>query len=221
MLEFYREFIKPEDTVFDIGANVGEHTAVFAELAKQVIAVEPVKESYDNIVTTLSRRNVLPLNVAVGPEAGFIDIFTSEDVPTIGIASVSPGWIKAARDSGSFGSANHWRKLEHVRVTTLDTMIRIFGEPAFIKIDVEGYEDAVLMGLSKPIPLSFEFHPWWFENCRNCTLLCDLNGLRKFNYSPMADFKFALPEWVDGDTLLAEIGKHTDPNFYGDVYARP
>ena len=43
-------------------------------------------------------------------------------------------------------------------VTTLDRLIAQHGVPSFIKIDVEGFEDQVLAGLTHPVPaLSFEF----------------------------------------------------------------
>ena len=42
--------------------------------------------------------------------------------------------------------------------TTLDALIAEHGQPAFAKIDVEGFEATVLAGLSRPLPaLSFEF----------------------------------------------------------------
>jgi hypothetical protein len=46
-----------------------------------------------------------------------------------------------------------------VPIITLKSLIAHFGEPAYVKIDVEGYEIDVLRGLSwQPPLLSFEFH---------------------------------------------------------------
>src|SRR6187401_1215698 len=39
--EFYSHLIHSGDIVFDIGANVGQRSEVFASLAKKVVALEP------------------------------------------------------------------------------------------------------------------------------------------------------------------------------------
>jgi hypothetical protein len=45
-----------------------------------------------------------------------------------------------------------------VPVTTLDALIARHGSPRFVKIDVEGFEDAVIAGLGRALPaLALEF----------------------------------------------------------------
>jgi hypothetical protein len=49
---FYSQFVSPGDLVFDIGANVGDRTAVFVSLGARVVAVE----LYEDSASKLSRR---------------------------------------------------------------------------------------------------------------------------------------------------------------------
>jgi FkbM family methyltransferase len=44
-------------------------------------------------------------------------------------------------------------------MTTMDTLISLYGKPDYCKIDVEGFEINVLKGLNIPLNLvSFEYH---------------------------------------------------------------
>ena len=64
----------------------------------------------------------------------------------------------AAADGAGGWEGQVWDKAIEVPCTTLDALIAQHGRPAFAKIDVEGFEAAVLAGLSQPLPaLSFEF----------------------------------------------------------------
>ena len=59
--------------------------------------------------------------------------------------------------TGRFSNSN-WDKKIMVDVTTLDDLIIKFGEPNYIKIDVEGFEHEVILGLTKKSGIiSFEF----------------------------------------------------------------
>src|SRR5262252_2022118 len=41
MDRFYRNFIKPGDLVFDVGAHVGDRIGAFRRLGARVVAIEP------------------------------------------------------------------------------------------------------------------------------------------------------------------------------------
>jgi hypothetical protein len=57
-----------------------------------------------------------------------------------------------------------------IEMTTLDELIRQFGKPQYVKIDIEGHEAAVIRGLSEAIPLlSFECNlPIFTEETVEC-----------------------------------------------------
>jgi hypothetical protein len=48
-LTFYRQFIRPGDLCFDIGANVGHKTEMFLSLGARVISVEPQPQLIEEI----------------------------------------------------------------------------------------------------------------------------------------------------------------------------
>ena len=74
-------------------------------------------------------------------------------------------------------------------MTTLDHLIRDFGVPFYIKVDVEGYEPAVIRGLSRPVPLiSFECNlPEFADEAEECIA-------RLVHLSPTARFNYAIEE---------------------------
>lgn len=154
---FYSAFVSPGDLVFDLGAHMGDRTRAFAALGARVVAVEPQAE----LARALTRRlrsvpGVTVRQEAVGSSPGSADIAIPESNRTV--ATLNPDW-RAAVASGNPGFAGiTWHRREAVPVTTLDALIAEFGRPQFCKIDVEGYEAAVLAGLSAPLPgLSVEF----------------------------------------------------------------
>jgi FkbM family methyltransferase len=215
---FYERFIKNGDLVFDIGANIGERTEIFRALGAKVVAVEP----HPDCVRVLNKKfsddpNVTVVPRALGNHVGIGTLITGE---RSGISSLSSPWIEAVRESNRFGEYQWDRKCE-VELDTLDFLVSQYGIPSFIKIDVEGFEDQVLSGLSTPVhSLSFEFNTEFLISTEACVRKLEKLGPVKFSYSTKETMELH-PEWLTGDEVLGYLDRYKHDNkMYGDVYAR-
>ncbi len=138
---FLLHFLRPGDLFVDVGANAGAYTILACAVAgARGIAFEPIPDTYDRLVENMRLNHldtrVACLNQAVGARQG-----------TLAFSSGGDTTNHALQPGESCASA-----LE-VAVTPLDLALQ--GDaPALAKIDVEGYETAVLDGaretLSQP-----------------------------------------------------------------------
>src|SRR6266550_6565679 len=180
MDRLYGQFVEPGDLVFDIGAHVGDRIAAFRRLRARVVAVEPQPALVRTLKLLYGRDRAVAIEpVAVGRSAGEIELKLNIDNPTVSTAS--PEFIAAA-DGAAGWDGQAWTRSVRVPVTTLDALIARHGVPAFIKIDVEGFEAEALAGLTKPVPaLSFEFTTIQRDIAIACIQRCNELGLVSFN----------------------------------------
>jgi FkbM family methyltransferase len=146
--EKFRPYVEPGGLVFDIGAHRGEYADVFADLGARVVAVEPNPRLAELIRSRYGRRLTDVVCTAVGSTSRDGELHVGSDDQH---STLSLEWKAVAPE-------RDWPHRVVVPVTTLDALIDEYGEPGFIKIDVEGYEADVLAGLSRPVrALVFEF----------------------------------------------------------------
>lgn len=211
----YRSFVGPGDLAFDIGAHVGNRTLALVRAGARVVALEPQAPFHAFLRHTMPRA-VTVLPVAAGAVEGQARLAVSRLHPTVSSLAQDFGPTMAAADPGFQTVA--WDRVQIVETTTLDALIGRFGRPAFVKIDVEGFEAEVLKGLSAPVPaLAFEFLPAGPQVTRACIARLAALGRYRFNLMTGERLAFALADWADGDTVLeaaARIGGS------GDIYAR-
>jgi FkbM family methyltransferase len=216
MIDFYEQFINPGDLVFDIGANIGDRTAAFREMDARVVAVEPHPACVGGLWKRfIGDRGTTVVQCAISNHEGVADLI-SGDCPSV--SSISEEWIATVQKTNRF-PGHAWNTRYGTTTTTLDRMIEQYGRPSFIKIDVEGWEAAVILGLSTPVnALSFEFHPEFLPETEKCVRKLESLGMSWFNYSLEESFQFNT-EWTSGNNILALL-HDLDPKLYGDVYAR-
>lgn len=123
--------IAPDDSVWDVGANVGYYTERFSRLASHVIAFEPVAENCSQINSKMLPK-VECFQTALGEATGEAEMFVNGPFSSIALASqhgVPPRTVKIVRGDD---------------LTSL-------RPPSVVKIDVEGYELEVIRGMQRTL----------------------------------------------------------------------
>lgn len=190
--------LRPGDVFVDVGAFIGLYTIAAAKRcgrAGRVYGFEPDPENY-RLLTEHIRLNRLSDVIVAEAKA-----VSSES----GLAVFTPGrGSESHLGTGPAGAGNR------VPVTTLDESIKA-GRMDVLKIDVEGFEQAVLEGASrlladprrKPRAIFMEAHPFaWGRSGASSAALLSL--LERHGYGAFS---------TQGDSLTAI----TD---YGEVVAR-
>lgn len=215
----YGQFLKRGELAFDIGAHVGDRIASFRRLGADVVALEP-QPLLMRALTLLHGRDarVLLIPAAVAEYSGEVTLRINTANPTV--SSASDAFI--FRAEGAFGwEGQSWDDEVQVQTMTLDRLIATFGPPKFIKIDVEGYEDLVLNGLSQAVPaLSFEFTTIAMDVALRCVERLERLGDYRFNAAYGESQELTFEPWLSGAQMTEFLKQIPYKKNSGDIYAR-
>lgn len=221
--DFYRKLLvgmQRGDLIFDIGANMGDKTDVFLKLGARVLSVEP-----DDACTAVLRDRFLhyrlrPRPVTLVGKAVSDKIGTEQmwiDGPGSAVNTISRKWadqLKENKQNFKYGHCGlEFSHSEAVQTTTIEELIKLQGAPFFIKIDVEGHELSVLLGLQRPVPyLSFEVNLRAFrqEGIECVRVLRQLKSDGRFNYTPDCSSGLVLKEWLGSEECCTVLGSCGD-----------
>jgi FkbM family methyltransferase len=203
---FYLDLLKgfkPGALIFDIGANEGAKTDIFLRMGARVIAVDP-DESNATVLRQrfqgyrFRQRPVVIVPKAVSDHEAIETMWI--DAPGSAKNTLSRKWVDVLRtDRDRFGTSLEFAETRQVATVTLQQLMREYGVPHFVKIDVEGAEPLVLKGMQQPVPyLSFEvnlpeFRP---EGLECLDLLRRIEPEGRFNYAVDCRVGLALTEWL-------------------------
>lgn len=216
---FYRQFIRPGDLCFDIGAHVGNRTQAWLDLGATVVAVEPQQTCLKYLRRRFGQNTrIILVGKAISAASGEATMFVSSANPAISTLSHEQ-WRDQISHDAKYPIA--WDDQMQVPVVTLDVLISEYGVPGFCKLDVENSEYDALLGLSHILPqLSFEYYPPVMQNCYLCLERLEEMGSYEFNWSFGETQRLQSKKWLSRKALESVLGAFTHRSEYGDIYAR-
>ena len=190
-IAFYQRFFgqrRPQEVIFDIGANQGFKTRVFTRLGFKTIALEPDRSNAAHLRREFKNAsNVIVVEKAVSDRAGFAQFHSVEDGSAYNTLELD--WLNSMKLKVD--------QTYQVETTTLDDLVKEFGLPIFLKIDVEGHEESVLRGLHYPVALiSLESNRKFREGTIKCIdHLCELSTDYRFSFT--IELNYDQLNWVE------------------------
>jgi FkbM family methyltransferase len=218
MDNLYRRFVEPGALVFDIGAHVGDRVSSFRRLGARVVAIEPQPLLFSALNHIHGRDPLVEIvDRAVGADAGIRELFVNTANPTV--STLSEDFVHQAENARGW-EGQVWDEHMPIEIVTLDGLIARYGVPAFIKIDVEGYEHAVLRGLSQPVKaLSFEFTTIARDVAMSCFDRLSALGDYRYNWSLGETQVLSFERWLSDHEMAAHLSNLPHEANSGDVYA--
>lgn len=145
--EEFRNFVRycgSSMRLFDIGASFGAFSLVAAHFGGTAIAVEPspIATRFIRVECQLNgfEKSIQVVEACAGEVIGEVEMLSS------GVFSDGYFRMTSGRSRG---------ELTKTRAVTIDQLADRFGPPTHIKIDVEGYEAAVLRGAKRTMTTFF------------------------------------------------------------------
>jgi FkbM family methyltransferase len=214
----YARFVKPGDLVFDIGSHVGDRIGSFRRLGARVVALEPQAPLIRVLRWIYGRdRDVTLVHAAAARSSGTVQLNLNPSNPTI--ATASRDFIDAAKGAQNWDN-ERWTGAVDVTGISLDELISRYGKPAFIKIDVEGFEAEALAGLSSPVKaLSFEFTTIQRDVAQECLSLCAALGYTQFNAALGESQTMVHEGWQSAEFIGRWLSELPHEANSGDIYA--
>ncbi|MFA7264923.1 MAG: FkbM family methyltransferase [Candidatus Nanopelagicales bacterium] len=171
------------ELAFDIGGNNGRVAGMLARRFTQVVSCEPAEESYARLERV---PGIVPRNVAVSDHEGTVELAVQADHIKSGqLTSPTGGGEEWVLDRSLGGGG--WGEILDSRIvpaTTLDALALEFGDPDFVKVDVEGHEGRVIAG---GLSVLARAKPALYIEVHNAQLGAEIRGYLDSVYSTLRE----------------------------------
>jgi FkbM family methyltransferase len=203
--EFFAQLVSPGDLCFDIGANVGQSIEALRACDASVVALEPNPHCMPALRHQFSRDpKVTLVEKAVGDRPGKATLHFSGTAAT---ASLRDDWHR--QDDQTV----------EVDIVTLDQLIAAHGAPKLLKVDVEGFELEVFLGLGRGVPvIYFEMHAREIQVVEKILAhLRKLGRIEGINVISEDHSAWLWPDWPSVDDFM---GRMAQPPAVANVVVR-
>lgn len=210
-IEFLRKQKYQNNTIYDVGSNIGMYTLFFASNALPdgiVYSFEPNQEVFKELLLNCEingLQNIKTFNLAVGSKNAVNKIVY--DPTHKGTGSLS----KSIQES--FIKSSKLIKSQEVKVVSLDNMVYEKGlkAPDFVKIDVEGYEINVLNGMMKII---YENKPKLYIELHGSTKENKYDNIRRI-FLLLREYDYNIEHIESGkEVSIDEINKYSEGHLF-------
>ncbi len=185
------------DAVLDIGANIGYYALMESRLVGEhgiVYALEPVRKNFETLGENLrlnNAKNIMTYNLAAGDKNGLSYINVSK---------------KGNWSSMVFKIDKLFDGREEVEMATIDAFLKGKSPPKLVRMDVEGYEYAIINGMDNTLALGptllIEIHAPIMSNQQMASMLGILKAKEYSNALVIHD----LPEtWLNSKAKIRPI----------------
>jgi FkbM family methyltransferase len=168
-IKLLKKYIKPGDTIIDIGSNIGFYALLLSELAGEkghVHCFEPDAVNFKHLQSaTAQLKNVSINHKAIGPTTEKIKIYTSKELNV---------------DHRTYEPEDYDEVIEIDAVNLDDYLMRTDGgkipKVNFIKMDIQGFEMQAIKGMqrtlteNKDLKLISEFWPYGLHKAGSSSL---------------------------------------------------
>ncbi len=139
---------RPIRTVIDVGANTGQFARTVLDLFPnaKLYCFEPLPDPFDVLAAWAKTQEgrVVPINLAIGDKEGEVEMFLHEE------HTPSSSLLATTKLTEQYYPFTKGQKRISVRQATLDAALAEVGaelsSEILIKLDVQGYEDRVIVG---------------------------------------------------------------------------